>query len=83
MGCYGIGPGRIMAAAVEQGHDEYGIAWPRSLAPYDVESSRSEAAGAEAMAIAERLEESLLAEGLAVSSTTATVGRGRSSPTPT
>ena len=36
MGSYGIGPGRVMAAAVEQLHDEHGIAWPRSLAPYDV-----------------------------------------------
>jgi prolyl-tRNA synthetase len=35
MGSYGIGPGRIMAAAVEQHHDEAGIAWPKSLAPYD------------------------------------------------
>jgi prolyl-tRNA synthetase len=36
MGSYGIGPGRVMAAAVEQGHDEHGIVWPRSIAPYDV-----------------------------------------------
>ena len=36
MGSYGIGPGRILAAAVEQHHDELGIAWPRSIAPYDV-----------------------------------------------
>ncbi len=36
MGCYGIGPGRVMAAVVEQRHDERGIAWPVSLAPYDV-----------------------------------------------
>ncbi|MDQ2982214.1 MAG: proline--tRNA ligase [Actinomycetota bacterium] len=36
MGSYGIGTGRIMAAAVEQHHDERGIAWPRSIAPYDV-----------------------------------------------
>jgi prolyl-tRNA synthetase len=36
MGSYGIGPGRIMAAAVEQRHDEQGILWPESLAPYDV-----------------------------------------------
>ena len=35
MGCYGIGPGRVMAAVVEQRHDELGIAWPRSIAPYD------------------------------------------------
>jgi prolyl-tRNA synthetase len=36
MGSYGIGPGRVMAAVVEQHHDEQGIAWPRELAPYDV-----------------------------------------------
>jgi prolyl-tRNA synthetase len=36
MGSYGIGPGRVMAAVVEQHHDELGIAWPRSVAPYDV-----------------------------------------------
>jgi prolyl-tRNA synthetase len=37
MGSYGIGPGRIVAAAVEQNHDEGGIAsWPASIAPYDV-----------------------------------------------
>jgi prolyl-tRNA synthetase len=34
MGSYGIGPGRIMAAAVEQNHDDTGIAWPAALAPY-------------------------------------------------
>jgi prolyl-tRNA synthetase len=35
MGCYGIGPARIMAAAVEQSHDDEGIVWPKPLAPYD------------------------------------------------
>jgi prolyl-tRNA synthetase len=35
-GSYGIGPGRVMAAAVEQHHDEHGIVWPKALAPYDV-----------------------------------------------
>ena len=36
-GSYGIGPGRIMAALIEQNHDEHGIAgWPREVAPYDV-----------------------------------------------
>ncbi|MGE5597877.1 MAG: proline--tRNA ligase [Bacteroidota bacterium] len=34
MGCYGVGISRTMAAAVEQHHDEYGIKWPLSLAPY-------------------------------------------------
>jgi len=36
MGSYGIGPARIAAAAVEQGHDEHGIVWPRAIAPFDV-----------------------------------------------
>ena len=34
-GSYGIGPERVMAAIVEQHHDERGIVWPRSVAPYD------------------------------------------------
>ena len=37
MGSYGIGPARIMAAAVEQFADEHGISWPRSSRPFDVE----------------------------------------------
>jgi prolyl-tRNA synthetase len=36
MGCYGIGPARIAAAAIEQNADEKGIAWPKALAPWDV-----------------------------------------------
>ena len=36
MGSYGIGPGRTMAAVIEQHHDEHGIRWPRNVAPYDV-----------------------------------------------
>jgi prolyl-tRNA synthetase len=36
MGSYGIGPGRTIAAVVEQHHDEQGIAWPGTIAPYDV-----------------------------------------------
>ncbi|HVU76191.1 MAG TPA: proline--tRNA ligase [Gaiellaceae bacterium] len=35
-GSYGIGPGRVLAAVVEQRNDENGIIWPRSIAPYDV-----------------------------------------------
>jgi prolyl-tRNA synthetase len=35
-GSYGIGPARVMAAVAEQRHDENGILWPRSIAPYDV-----------------------------------------------
>jgi prolyl-tRNA synthetase len=37
MGCYGLGVGRTVAAAVEQNHDEVGIVWPRPLAPFEVE----------------------------------------------
>ena len=37
MGSYGIGPARIAAAAVEQFADEHGIAWPRAIAPFDIE----------------------------------------------
>lgn len=36
MGCYGIGVSRIVAAAIEQNHDDNGIIWPRSIAPFDV-----------------------------------------------
>jgi prolyl-tRNA synthetase len=37
MGSYGIGPARIVAAAIEQGADERGIVWPQSLAPWQVQ----------------------------------------------
>jgi prolyl-tRNA synthetase len=36
MGCYGIGVSRIVAAAIEQNHDEQGIIWPNSMAPFDL-----------------------------------------------
>ena len=36
MGCYGIGVSRIVAAAIEQGHDDYGIIFPMALAPFQV-----------------------------------------------
>lgn len=36
MGCYGIGVSRIVAAAIEQNHDDNGIIWPASMAPFDV-----------------------------------------------
>lgn len=37
MGCYGIGVGRLLAAAIEQNHDEAGIVFPTPIAPYDVQ----------------------------------------------
>ncbi len=36
MGCYGLGIGRTVAAAIEQNHDENGIIWPLPLAPFQV-----------------------------------------------
>lgn len=36
MGCYGIGVSRVVAAAIEQNHDDKGIIWPASIAPFDV-----------------------------------------------
>jgi prolyl-tRNA synthetase len=36
MGCYGIGVTRVVAAAIEQNHDERGIIWPDPIAPYQV-----------------------------------------------
>jgi prolyl-tRNA synthetase len=36
MGCYGIGVTRVVAAAIEQHHDENGIIWPKAIAPYQV-----------------------------------------------
>jgi prolyl-tRNA synthetase len=64
MGSYGIGPARIMAAAVEQYADEAGISWPRSMAPYDVELVGLGKEGEEAYEVAERLYGELRATGL-------------------
>jgi len=36
MGCYGVGVSRIVAAAIEQNHDDRGIIWPQPMAPFDV-----------------------------------------------
>lgn len=36
MGCYGIGVSRVVAAAIEQNHDDRGIMWPKSIAPFEV-----------------------------------------------
>ena len=36
MGCYGIGVSRVVASAIEQNNDEYGIVWPEALAPFTV-----------------------------------------------
>jgi prolyl-tRNA synthetase len=57
MGSYGIGPARLVAAAVEQHHDEHGISWPRSLAPFDVHLVALGQHGTPERAAAERIYE--------------------------
>ena len=59
MGSYGIGPARIIAAAIEQGADEQGIVWPRSLAPWQVQLVALGKHGEETFEAAERLYEEL------------------------
>lgn len=55
MGCYGIGPARIVAAAIEQNADERGIAWPPALAPWDVQLVSLAKAGEPEREAADRL----------------------------
>jgi prolyl-tRNA synthetase len=62
MGCYGLGVERLLAAAVEEHHDEQGIIWPASIAPYDVHIvgiglDRDEAVAADADALYGELQE--------------------------
>ena len=64
MGSYGIGPARVVAAAIEQYHDEQGISWPRAVAPFDVELVGLGKEGEEARTVADRLYEDLRAAGL-------------------
>ena len=66
MGSYGIGPGRVLAAAVEQHHDEDGIVWPAAIAPYDVHIVALAWDNPEIAAIAEEAAASLSEEGLDV-----------------
>jgi prolyl-tRNA synthetase len=66
MGCYGIGPARIAAAAVEQYADERGISWPRALAPFAVHLVALGKAADPARAAAEELYETLRAGGVEV-----------------
>ncbi len=63
MGSYGIGPARTIAAAVEQRHDERGIVWPRSIAPYDVHVLALAGGSQEVEELAAALAEELSAAG--------------------
>jgi prolyl-tRNA synthetase len=66
MGCYGFGPARAAAAAVEQYADERGISWPRALAPFDVELVTLGAPGSEERTLSDRLYGELQQQGLEV-----------------
>jgi prolyl-tRNA synthetase len=66
MGSYGIGPARIVAAAVEQFADEHGISWPRALAPFAVHLVAIGKQGTPERAAAELVYEALLAGGVEV-----------------
>ena len=66
MGCYGIGINRIMAAAIEAGHDDNGIIWPLSLAPYQVSLIPLQVNKAEVMDLTGKLEQELEAAGVNV-----------------
>jgi prolyl-tRNA synthetase len=65
-GSYGIGPGRVMAAIVEQHNDERGIMWPKAVAPYGVHVLALHGGSEEVLSRAEHLAGELDAAGLEV-----------------
>ncbi|MEW9667670.1 proline--tRNA ligase [Ammoniphilus sp. 3BR4] len=66
MGCYGIGISRTVAAVVEQNHDENGIIWPLSIAPYQVHLIAVNTKNEDQVKLAETLYESLQGAGFEV-----------------
>ena len=66
MGSYGIGVGRAMATVAETHHDEHGLLWPMSIAPYEVVLTVVKVDHDESMAVAERLYDDLRTAGVDV-----------------
>ena len=66
MGCYGIGVGRTMAAAIEQNNDKDGVIWPKSIAPFEVVVVPVNAKVPEQLALAESIYEELKKAGVDV-----------------
>jgi prolyl-tRNA synthetase len=64
MGCYGIGVGRTVAAAIEQNHDENGIALPFAIAPFEVEVLPVNTSHAESMEVANSAYKALVDKGI-------------------
>ncbi len=65
-GSYGVGPARVLAAVVEQSHDENGIVWPKSIAPYDVHVLALHGGSDEVLAAAETVASELETVGVDV-----------------
>jgi prolyl-tRNA synthetase len=63
MGCYGIGTGRLLAAVIEESHDEKGIIWPPEIAPYQIHLIALDIGQAEVSEAAKGLYGALLARG--------------------
>jgi len=66
MGCYGIGIGRTVAAAIEQSHDEQGIIFPKSIAPFTVEVLPVQTNNEDVMRFADELYEAFRGKGIDV-----------------
>lgn len=66
MGCYGIGVGRTLASIIEQNHDDNGIIWPVSVAPYHVIIVTVNCADETQMALSEKMYKELQAKGIEV-----------------
>ena len=66
MGSYGIGPGRVIAAVIEQHHDDRGIAWPKEIAPYDAHVLALHGGSEEVLAVADDVAAGLSDAGLDV-----------------
>jgi prolyl-tRNA synthetase len=66
MGSYGIGPARIVAAAIEQNHDGHGIQWPVPIAPWKLHLVSLAKSGEEERAVADRLYEEMQTAGVEV-----------------
>ncbi|MBI2860312.1 MAG: proline--tRNA ligase [Chloroflexi bacterium] len=66
MGCYGIGLGRMLAAAIEQNHDDKGIIWPLPIAPYQVYLCPLYREGSAVAEVAEKIYNELTSAGVEV-----------------
>jgi prolyl-tRNA synthetase len=82
MGSYGIGPSRVVAAVIEASHDEAGIIWPESIAPFDVAVLNLKTGDAATTRPARASTGSSPPPAATCSTTTATSARAPSSPPP-